>query len=318
MTSATAHAGGWVGKLPSRAEFLPVPSWAPSFAAFDAWLTTSIEWAAARAGTDWSQRFAGGALHGFVFRSPAAAPDEVLCGALAPSRDSAGRQFPLAVGVPLRLAPDVVARAELLPFLLETVWGEATRALLEALETGNTGLAGELQLEPAADMADAAGLYADWAAQLPLAELWTLLGPALADPRPTLRLLFETLAPVRQVERPETTLSLRLPLGQASGLGLCFWLDLVRRSLGWQKTVPNLFWSHDGSNGAVMLHLGAAPKATLAELWMPTGGRDEIADLTLPPPQALVDVLPALPAAVEATLAAGPTSVLAFLQSLGG
>jgi type VI secretion system ImpM family protein len=318
MTPAYAHTGGWIGKLPSRAEYLPVPSWAPAFAAFDAWLTTSIEWAAARAGADWTQRFAGGAVHGFVFRSPVAAPDEVLCGALAPSRDSAGRQFPLALAAPLRLPPEVVVRPELLPFLLETVWSEATRALVEALETGNPELAGAIQLEPAADVAEAAGLYAEWAAQLPLAELWALLGPALGDPRATLRLLFETLAPVRQVERPATTLSLRLPLGQASGLGLCFWLDLVRRGLGWQRTVPNLFWSHDGSNGAVMLHLGAAPKATLAELWMPTGGRDEIADLTLPPPRALVDVLPALSAAVEGTLASGDASVAAFLQSLGG
>jgi hypothetical protein len=54
----------------------------------------------------------------------------------------------------------------------------------------------------------------------------------------------------------------------------------------------------------------------LAELWMPTGGRDDIADLTMPPPQALVDMLSALPAAVEGALASGETSVAVFLQTL--
>jgi len=317
MTSTHAPAGGFIGKLPTRAEYLPVPSWAPAFAELDAWLSSTMEWAAARAGAEWAERFARGAAHGFVFRAPASAPDEVLCGALTPSRDSAGRQFPLALGVPLRLPPEVVGRAELLPFVFETIWSEATRGLLDALETGKAELASDLQLEPAADVAEAAQLYADWAAQLPLAELWALLGPALADPRATLRLLFETLAPLRRVERPETTLSLRLPLGQASGLGLCFWLDLVRRALGWRQTVPNLFWSHDGHNGAVMLHLGGPPKATLAELWMPTGSRDDIADLTITPPRELVDMLPALPATVEGALVSFETCVAVFLETVG-
>ncbi len=315
--TANPRAAGFIGKLPTRAEYLPVPSWAPGFAVFDEWLSSSIEWAAARAGSDWPPTFANGAVYGFVFQARSSAPDEVLCGALAPSRDSAGRQFPLAVGAPLRLPPEVVSQVELLPFVLETVWSESTRLVLDALETGKPELAGDLRLEPAADVEEAARLYADWAAQLPLIELWALLGPALAEPRASLRLLLETLAPLRRVERPETTLSLRLPLGQASGLGLCFWLDLVRRCVGWRQTVPSLFWSHDGNNGAVMLHLGGAPKATLAELWLPTGRREEIADLTLRPAQALVDMLPALPGAVEAALASGATSVAAFLQALG-
>jgi len=276
-----------------------------------------MEWAAARAGPDWPECFARGAVHGFVFRAPGSMPGELLCGALAPSRDQSGRQFPLALATPLRLPPELLARPELLPFLLEGVWGDTTRVLLDVLTTGEPDPATHFKVELTTDLAEAAVLYDDWAARLPLVELWALLGPAFNEPESALRLLLETLRPVRGEECPKTTLSLRLPLGLASGLGLCFWLDVVRRSLCWQRTIPSLFWSHDGNDGAVMLPLGETPQATLAELWLPTGRRDDIADLTLPASPELVDSLPPLTAPVRAALSARDAPVAAFLESAG-
>lgn len=317
MTPTLAGCSGLVGKLKGRAEYLPVPSSSPSFAAFDAWLSASIEWAASRAGPGWPECFARGAVHGFVFRAPGSTPGEILCGAIAPSRDQSGRQFPLALATPLRLPPELLARPELLPFVLEGVWGETTRVLLAALSTGEPEPASHFEIPPMTDIAEAAALYDDWAARLPLVELWALLGPALNEPESALRLLLETLRPIRGEDRPETTLSVRLPLGLASGLGLCFWLDVVCRSLSWQRTVPSLFWSHDGNDGAVMLALGKAPHSTLAELWRPTGHRDDIADLALPVASPVIDVLSALPAPVRAALFARDATVASFLESAG-
>lgn len=318
MTAFVAGRAGAIGKVPTRAEYLPVPSHAAAFADFDSWLTEANEWAVARAGAGWSQAFAQGAMHGFVFRSASDAADGALCGALAPSRDSAGRLFPVALASPVRVFPPLLSRPELLPFCLEGLWSETTGALTDLMsERAVDGSAFPiLKAGQDADVTEAAQLYDDWAASLPLAELWALLGPALASPAATLQLLVETLAPTQGKELSNTTLSLRLPLGMAGGASLCFWLDLVRRYAGWQKTLPSLFWSHDGSNGAALLHLGKPCKAALAELWMPSGHRDDVADLTCPVAPAAAGAFSPLPAPVLATLAAPQSTVAELLSAL--
>lgn len=304
MTAFVAGRGGAIGKVPWRAEYLPVPASAPSFAAFDAWLTEATEWAAASAGPGWPSAFAHGAMHGFVYRSAADPLDTALCGALSPSHDSAGRLFPLALGAPLRLSPELLRRPELLPFSLEGSWAEATSALAQLMTAAPSELGAPARLDAGhdAEVSESARLYDEWVATLPLVELWALLGPALVDPAATLQMLCEALAPSRGVERPTTTLSLRLPLGLAGGAALCFWLDLVRRRVGWQSTLPSFFWSHDGSSGAALLHLGRPSKGTLAELWMPSGKRDDSADLTVPADPAWSEAFSPLSAAVSATL----------------
>jgi type VI secretion system ImpM family protein len=314
MTGARVGRVGAVGKTPWRAEYLPVPTHAPSFAAFDAWLTLATEWAAQAAGPSWSVAFERGAMHGFVFHSPDERAEQVLCGALAPSRDSAGRQFPLAIGVPLDVAPRLLQRPELSPFVLEGLWAEATSALAESLtrpDASATVTAG------ASDVAEAAELYDGWAGSLPLGELWALLGPALVEPEASLRLVFETLAPFRGIEPVSTSLGLRLPLGQGGGATLCFWLDLARRYLGWRSTLPSFLWSHDGTNGVALLALGRLSKASLAELWLPTGTRDDIADLTtaVRPPQ--VEGFSPLSAAVSAALATPAAPLAQLLAAVG-
>ena len=318
MTTFIAGCAGAVGKVPWQAEYLPVPTQASSFAAFDAWLTEAIECAVAGGGSYWPDAFARGAMHGFVFRSAAEPADTALCGAITPSRDSAGRPFPLALGASLRMSPQLLARPELLPFSLEGLWAEALGGLVDLMaEAPPESVTPALNAGHDADVAEAAGLYDDWVASLPLRELWSLLGPALSNPSATLQLLLETLTPIRGIERPQATLSLRLPLGLAGGAALCFWLDIVRRHVGWRNTLPSLFWSHDGDSGAALLHLGRPSKGALAELWMPTGRREDVADLTSPADPALVEVLSPLPPAVLATLREPAAPVAQLLTVLG-
>jgi type VI secretion system ImpM family protein len=319
MTAFVAGRAGALGKVPTRAEYLPVPSHAPGFAALDAWLTEATEWAGAWAGPDWSETFAAGAMHGFVFRSASDDADTALCGALAPSRDCAGRLFPVALASPLRVSPQLLTRLELLPFCLEGIWVETTAALADLMDEGAVDGSSVpiLKAGPDADVMEAAQLYDDWVSTLPLAELWALLGPAMASPAATLRLLLETLAPTRGKELPTTTLSLRLPLGVAGGAALCFWLDLVRRYVGWRRTLPSLFWSHDGTSGAALLLLGKPPKVALAELWMPSGNREDVADLTYPVGPAAVEAFSPLPPSVVARLGAPESTVVELLSALG-
>jgi type VI secretion system ImpM family protein len=318
VTAFVAGRTGAVGKVPWRAEYLPVPTHAPSFAAFDAWLTEATEWAAAVAGPGWPLAFTQGAMHGFIYGSPTEAADTILCGALAPSRDSAGRLFPLAIGAPLRMSPELLVRPELLPFSLEGLWAEATAALADLMSEPPSGVSGAPALATGhvADVAESAQLYDDWVSTLPLTELWALLGPALNDPGATLQMLCETLAPTRGVERPTTTLSLRLPLGLAGGAALCFWLNFVRRYVGWHNTLPSLFWSHDGSDGAAQLHLGKPSKTALGELWMPSGKRDDVADLTKPADPAWAAAFSPLPQAVFAALSSPQATVAQLLSAI--
>jgi len=318
MTAFVAGRAGVVGKVPWRAEYLPVPGGAPCFAAFDAWLTEANESAMTAGGAGWPAAFTRGAMHGFIYRSSTDAIDSTLCGAIVPSHDNAGRQFPLALGAPLRMSSALLERPELLPFSLEGLWAEATAALADMM----SGAASESSDAPPlsaghdAEVDESARLYDDWVSTLPLAELWALLGPALVNPAATLQFLCEALAPTRGVERPTTALSLRLPLGLAGGAALCFWLDFVRRYVGWRSTLPNLFWSHDGNNGVALLHLGRPSKYALAELWMPSGARDDVADLTSAAEPAWREAFSPLAPAIEATLSSPQATIAHLLAAL--
>ncbi|HYP87887.1 MAG TPA: type VI secretion system-associated protein TagF [Polyangiaceae bacterium] len=318
MSAFEVGRSGAVGKLPARAEYLPVPSHAPSFAELDGWLTSASEWALRAGGPNWPEAFAHGAMHGFVFRGAGEAADSALCGALAPSRDSAGRQFPLALAAPVRVDPELLTRPELLPFTLEGLWATATNELAELLhERALEGSIAPPLGADDADVAEAAHLYDNWSRTLPLVEFWALLGPALVHPAATLRLIFEALGPARGIEPATTTLSLRLPLGLVGGAALCVWLDVVRRYLGWQKTLPSLFWSHDGTTGFALLHLGKPSKTALTELWLPSGARDDVVDVTSAVDPSTTDAFSPLPEAVTAALATPHATVAQLLTSLG-
>ncbi|HEY6077945.1 MAG TPA: type VI secretion system-associated protein TagF [Polyangiaceae bacterium] len=317
MSGLASQRPGFVGKVPDRAEYLPVPTTAPGFAALDAWLSSSMEWAAGHAGASFPNAFASGAMQGFVF-CDGVTMASALVGALAPSHDSAGRQFPLAFALPVALDASLLEKPELLPFVFEDLWAVSTDALSARLAGNAAGvdaLLTTLESLAAPELGETQQLYASWAAELPQAELWTLLG-LQTDPQLALRWLLETLAPLKGAPRTSSGLSLRVPLGALGGIGLCFWLDLVRRSLAWTSGVPSMFWSHDGSTGTAFIHPGRLPKPTLAELWLPTGERDEIADLTQPLSDDVALQLAPLPAPIQAALSVN-CRVDALLAAVG-
>ncbi len=321
MIAFDAGPTGIFGKARHQAEFLRVHSGSPSLGLFDSWLTETVEWAAARSGPAWPQAFAQGAIHAFVFQPHSLPSNHVVCGVLGPSADSAGRQFPLVVAAPLNVAAQLLASPQLLPFVLEAFWANASQLLgsvqatpLSELHSAAAALLAEADLS--AD--DAESLYANWSAELPMAELRALLGPPFDTETASLalRLLAATAEPFRGTERPRTPLSFRLPLGQAAGAALCFWLDLVRRSMRWRSTIPSFVWSHDGTSGSALLHLGHPPRSTLSALFLPAGDHDEICDLTLPPPASLAESLPELGPGLTRALANEGCSVHDFLASV--
>jgi type VI secretion system ImpM family protein len=319
VTGVGASAVGIFGKVPWREEYLRLHAQAEPFAKFDAWLTECIEWAAARALGGWGEAYRAGRINAFAFR-PRDAGVGLLAGAMGPSWDGAGRAFPLVVATTVAPTAELGRCPETLPLLLEEFWQRASDLVdqvksAQALEwVEHLAAATATSWSPAVEVLAS---YEQWACTLPLAELWTLIYGRLAASQSAaaLRIVLHALRPCVGIERPKTPLTLRLPLGAAGGAAVCFWIDLVRRAARWGATIPSFFWSHDGTNGAMLLHLGDPPRSTLAELWMPSAGRDEFCDLTLPITKERVDFLPVLPAAVARLFDGGEHPVAELVRA---
>lgn len=283
---AAFGATGALGKLPSRGDFIQVGAGGAPFASFDAFLTESIEWAEGRGDASaWAEAFSNAPLQAFVYRAPARGGSSLLAGAMAPSHDQAGRRFPLSVATPFTAGARLLAEPELLPLILETCWYATSGLVTEARSSASFELPTRLPVLADAsvdEVEEVRASYAQWAETLPVDELWALLfgQQPPVDPALVLAFLYRAVRPCRGQERPTTPLSVRVPLGLAGGAAVCFWIDFVRRVAHWRATVPSFFWSHDGQSGALFLCLGEPPKSTLAELWQPTGRRDEICDLS--------------------------------------
>jgi hypothetical protein len=245
----------------------------------------------------------------------------LVVGALAPSRDEAGRLFPICVAAPVIVSPEFVKSAHLLPLACEGIWQVAGESLaaLGSNPTADLGarLAG-LREPSVVSFSDAEGVYAGWGEALQVWELDALItGFDQPDAlRGILRLVAKAVQPYRKQESPSTPLSLRLPLGAAGGAAVCFWLDAVRRLVGWRTTVPSVFWSHDRDSGQLTVHLGEAPVATVSELWLPTERSDAFCDLSSPLAVATVESLAPLPGAIEQLLGDRSSSIARLLAAL--
>jgi type VI secretion system ImpM family protein len=284
---------GLVGKLPASADFLRVGAHTQLFQALLGWLVDGVQSAAAR-GTGFAPEAppGEGAVLAFCYknRSHPGRPSSgrigttALGGALAPSSDQAGRRFPIAAASELLLDAELSQHPEALPLVLESVWATTAQLVLDLQSVDRAALdAAPLHADADVDVHAALAAYRGWTRDLDLDDFIALVfdGDA-ARAAGALALTEDAVAPYVGVENPDTPLALRLPLGQAGGAAVCFWLDLIVRLTGWRQTAPSFFWSHDGASGTLMLHLGRVSPSVLSELWLPTGRSDEVCDLVAP------------------------------------
>lgn len=276
-----------LGKVPWRDEYVRPVSPSPALASFDQWVADCVDYAT-RSSNGWGDEYATGAVYAFLFRTRkgnGAEGEELLAGAIAPSADGAGRRYPAAIVASVSVAADATATPEVLPLVLEELWQGASE-LLSEVATARAELDAErmraLRAGGGLALEEARSAYAQWTDTLTIDELWRALSqdPRVSAPEQAIGGIASAAGPFRAVERPRTPLTLRAPLGAAAGAAVCFWIDVVRRAAGWRATVPSFFWSHDGSTGTMLLHLGDPPRSTLSELWGPRRDRDEVFDLT--------------------------------------
>jgi hypothetical protein len=270
VTTAAAHAAV-LGKVPWHPEFLVGSQLSPELFAFDQWLFRN-----AQSMPD----ITNGQSYGFLLQlAPADTALGGIAGVISPSQDAAGRRYPLSVAGRVSVTRDVAAHCEVLPIVLEDYWHMAVDILTEASlgppDDGDWRL-GRLSQTPTESCETAFELYADWAERMRTSQLCSLLG------RPT-DWLARAVAVIAHAVSPEgggAVRSVRVPLGKAGGGALCFWLDVVRRLVGWRVHVPNFFWSHDAKGGDALVLVGAPGETLLTTLWAGASHRDEVCDLT--------------------------------------
>ncbi len=259
MSTASVRASV-LGKAPWQNEFLRTSGLCPELWAFDEWLFRNAE--ALGECTE-------GASYAFlVHTAGTAAASASIAGVLRPSQDQAGREFPLAVACTVGLASDIVRHPEVIPLVLEPQWNLALEVLADVqsarLPSDDSRLA-QLAEQSLGEGASATDLYSTWVKATSSVDFCALLGRPAEWLGPALQGIVDRLKPGAGRIR-----AVRVPLGNAGGGALCFWLDVIRRAMHWHDHTPSFFWSHDEEGGEALVFAGDPDDATLASVWRPT------------------------------------------------
>lgn len=311
------------GKVPRMGDFVRARAHTEPTASFEAWIQEGMAYGEAKR-ADWTNVYAGGAIHAFVFRPPKKAKaTDVYAGVFRPSNDAVGRRFPLVIGASL---DDKTAAhgPHILPLLLGDFFEQTTSTLMMR-ESVSTLADFERQVDnltpPRLDeAASRIWEYDQWAQQTPIWSAWAVVygdGASLA-PIHAVHTIRECLGNMRGQETPSTPLSIRVPLGQGGVAAAAFWIDVVRRIGRWGATVPTFFFHFDGTSGTMLLQLGDTPPSSLAELWSPDPSSDYVCDLMgnarVDPDKIFAKLPPALTAALQQTTQPVTTLLAALTQ----
>jgi type VI secretion system protein ImpM len=273
---------GLLGKLPSQGDFLNLGVQAPAAEALRKWLERGVGWE-----SEFSPRLLasldGAPPRVFLYRpeEPQAA-DRLIIGLIAPSRDQVGRQFPIVVFGEVCLR-DEIDQASVLPLAAGDFLERAYPLIVnsEHIADPRAALAGLLP-GVAEGLGSAESEFDVWKENTPISTVASALFPLFGSDawRGALWMIIEATRPFRGQENPSTPLGLKLPLGSAGVGGVVFWLSLVRRAMGWKRTVPRAFWHVHEGGGAVVICLGEPTPRLLVELWAANENDETLCDLT--------------------------------------
>ena len=236
---------GYYGKLPVSPEFLRLHAAGPELRELDEWFQLGVQYATAKAGSEWSSLVANADIWNFFF-----VPEgngRLVCGAVFPSHDRAGRSFPFLTFllierrdlpptpwlIPLRCGPFLVKTRQFLQQLRADLDWNVFRSHAESLD-------GDIDRDASLE----AG-FEDYLSQTTTKEFWSRMCVATDhsehdDHKRTIQ-----LPPAGEQSSEGATWGRTLPLlkGHATETyDLPFWLELHARLLGVKKgTWPALF-----------------------------------------------------------------------------
>jgi type VI secretion system protein ImpM len=239
------------GKLPTSLDFVRVNHDSQAAIELDGWAQQALQ-ELLRANASWP------ALRlRFVFALPE--QPQALVGVLAPSRDRAGRKFPVTVLLPW-LRGELATRYPAVPAAFSPFFDAAEQLLVDAEQLPREQLAERLEALPVPALADLDGALPQLTAALATGSDEPPAEPAAEAP--TDEELRSALRATRDApaERPQV---LDCPIGNEADCSA--WLALCRRDLAWRAALPSFFWSEPGAAGRMLIALGAPP--TQIPLW---------------------------------------------------
>jgi type VI secretion system protein ImpM len=300
-----ARRAGALGKLPRQADFVRLNAGSAPALLLHRWLEAAVE-GGPRSTTPPTSPVR------FLFTVPG--QETALVGALAPSRDSVGRAFPLALFTEEH-AGFLAQHLGSVPTAFEPFLVAAEALLAEAGELGPDALADRMRALP--EPADLPSLDR-WRRRV-LAEhrgaelLSPLASGAPAEARYYAVSTFLTgCAAEQHQEQGPLRIILECPL--AAELGPLPWLELAARRLRWRHTPPALLWT-SGDPARLWLGLGAAVPALLAP-WLRPGASRNVWPLSTSRPQALAQARNALSASQRSLIDSPAASLEDLLDAL--
>jgi len=229
----------------------------------------------------------------FVFTAPG--EKTALVGVLAPSTDSIGRAFPLALFQEVPTS-SVAGRYALLPEAFQPFFLAATQLTREAASLELETLQARARGLPSVSAADTR--VAERVREMTLTEprCDELFRSVCEDGVPEARYyalytFLTACAGERQRERDLASVVLDCPF--PTHMGPVLWLELSARLLRWSTTPPSFFWS-EGEQPRLLLCLGAAPSTLLLHLAQPGRSSANLWPLRTERPAALARAKQAL------------------------
>lgn len=200
----------------------------------------------------------------FLFRAPGV--PTVVVGVMAASMDKVGRIFPLSVFSTVGAA-DLGGRYPAAPEAYAHFLSEAATLLAEAGRLEGPALIERARGLPLPSLADLEHADSRLRSEANRARAVDLERRLFGDLPPgalayALGTFDAAVKPLRGREPGRAALALDCPAEQ--GVDRWAWLELARRSLGWQAPPP-FFWI-EGTPGRVVVSLGGAPVGLLAHL----------------------------------------------------
>ena len=300
---------GLLGKTPRQAEFIRHNAATPLALQLYGWMEAGVE-RSRRARVDLPAEPVC-----FVFTAPG--QKQALVGLMAPSQDSVGRTFPLAVFTEVSSA-DTASRLALTPEAYQPFLRAAGALAQSAAELEVPQLLERVAALPLPGPGDYS--LAKRLLNAVLADHHTvdLLGPVVEGTLEggryyALHTFLTACAGERGKEQSPAGVTLDCPL--STRVGPVAWLELSSRLLKWTHQPPAFFWS-EGEKPRLLISLGAASPALFLALAQPSRPGAQVWPLRTERPAAIDNARKGLTASARQVIDAPSTTLEQLLQTL--
>lgn len=281
---------GFMGKIPTRPDFVRHQAGSPEIAQLDQWIHEGIAYLARRFPLDWKERLDGFAQICCYIGGDGSSPS--LCGVIRASHDMSGRQHPFVDfamcgnSEPMRLLPYISYRFA--GFYAQAGRLKALDGRVLDIESQTQRSNDLIRLIPGFVETEAEGQRsANWAGRTG-AEFWSSILPG-ADRITRLNFARDVMQTLRMAanrgpERIAWGVRLPIPGGSASAAFISFWMSLFVAVLGNLKWRPYVFWNPESKAAASLTVYFRSPNASsFAQLISPETDEGGVVDVVRRP-----------------------------------